>query len=99
MVEFAIDTSAGKVSKSIIDETINSEFACMPPRSREAITPPSAQSRANIHNASTKEFLSTLSSDNRFGFTAIFGEDNDGFRGYAKWDLVKRRLDSTVFYR
>ena len=108
MVEFAIDTAARKVSKSIIDETINSEFACMPPptrRPKQTVTPPSTfvpsrgYVRVNTHNASTKEFVSSLSSDNRFGFTAIFGDDNDGFRGYAKWDLVKRRLDSTVFYR
>mmetsp|Transcript_5354 Transcript_5354/g.12129 ORF Transcript_5354/g.12129 Transcript_5354/m.12129 type:complete len:646 (+) Transcript_5354:55-1992(+) len=108
MVEFAIDTAARKVSKCIIDESINSEFACMPPptrRPRQAVTPPSTYvpsrgyTRVNARNASTREFVSSLSSDNRFGFTAIFGEDNDGFRGYAKWDLVKRRLDSTVFYR
>ncbi|EJK54176.1 hypothetical protein THAOC_26260 [Thalassiosira oceanica] len=103
MVEFAIDTAARKVSKSIIDESINSEFACMPPptrRPRQAVTPPSTYvpsrgyTRVNARNASTREFVSSLSSDKRFGFTAIFGEDNDGFRGYAKWDLVKRRLDN-----
>ena len=84
MMEYAIDPSTKTVSVEVIDDTINSEFATMPPKASSDI------------GAETFD-MSTLSIYDRYGYTAIFG-DSGHITGYAKWDFVSRCLASTVYY-
>ena len=102
MIEYAIDVHSKTVSREVIDDTINSEFSVMPPRARsQPVFVPSwlALNEIQVGNetVSTTKKYSTLSYENRFGFTAILG-DRGHFIGYAKWDLIRRCLDSTVYY-
>jgi len=105
MMEYTIDVNTKTVSQEVIDDTINSEFATMPPKmpispssggASSNILPFGTSHEANTNGSITKEH-STLSVHDRYGFTAIFG-DNGHFTGYAKWDMVKRSLHSTVYY-
>lgn len=110
MIEYSIDIDAKSVTREVIDDTINSEFSVMPPRTKVkssmvAAVPLSYASRSldvsNIDSDTDKDVTkikySTLAYEDRFGFTAILGEQGH-FIGYAKWDLVKRRLDCSVYY-
>ncbi len=106
MIEYAIDVQSKSVTRDVIDDSINSEFAVMPPRAKppssfvaaSSFSSSSAASdmKLDIKANSTKKKHSTLSYDDRFGFTAILG-DQGQFIGSAKWDLVRLRLDSTVY--
>lgn len=109
MIEYAIDLQSKSVSREVIDDTINSEFSVMPQRAKPpssfvavpSFESSSAMNEIKVANEETIQSVtkkySTLSYDNRFGFTAILG-DQGHFIGYAKWDFVRRRLDSTVYY-
>ena len=109
MVEYSIDVQSKSVKREIIDDTINSEFSVMPHRAKPRspfVAAPSfasltAMNEVKVANdetvQSTTKKYSTLSYDDRFGFTAILG-DQGHFIGYAKWDFVRRRLDKTVYY-
>jgi hypothetical protein len=106
MIEYAIDVQSKSVTRDVIDDSINSEFSVMPPRAKppssfvaaSSFSSSSAASdmKLDIKANSTKKKHSTLSYDDRFGFTAILG-DQGQFIGSAKWDLVRLRLDSTVY--
>eukprot|EP00579_Thalassiosira_antarctica_P013703 CAMPEP_0201940582 /NCGR_PEP_ID=MMETSP0903-20130614/45488_1 /ASSEMBLY_ACC=CAM_ASM_000552 /TAXON_ID=420261 /ORGANISM="Thalassiosira antarctica, Strain CCMP982" /LENGTH=663 /DNA_ID=CAMNT_0048482421 /DNA_START=196 /DNA_END=2187 /DNA_ORIENTATION=- len=115
MIEFTIDMNTKTVSQEVIDDTINSEFATMPPKpsrsSSGGSSPPlvsfhsalqesaletSRRARFNTRGGTTKRYT-TLSIHERYGYTAIFGDKGD-FTGYAKWDMVRRCLHSTVYY-
>ena len=103
MMEFTIDLHSETVSIEVIDETVNSEFAVMPPRLKKpslyVAAPSLASSGINLDIGTncTAISRSTLSYEDRFGITALLG-DRGHFIGYAKWDLVLRKLDSTVYY-
>ena len=100
MVEYTIDLHSKSVTREVIDDTINSEFSVMPPRAKPAssfVAAPSSSALSEIKVDSTTKKYSTLSYEDRFGFTAILGDEGH-FIGYAKWDLVHRCLDSTVYY-
>jgi hypothetical protein len=102
MIEYTIDVHSKSVTRDVIDDSINSEFSVMPPRAKPSssfvATPSfSSSSKLDIEANSTTKKYSTLSDDDRVGFTAILA-DQGKFIGYAKWDLVRRRLDSTVYY-
>lgn len=115
MMEFNIDPHARTVTKAVINDTINSEFAVMPPISSHVSSCRSLPSPLfSNHPESSNEYIvdgeitgtnsgastkrtSSLSIHERYGFTAIFG-DGDRFVGLAKWDMVKRRLDSTTYF-
>lgn len=101
-----IDPKAGTATQVVIDDTINSEFSTMPPKSSQSSlqcsSPSFLASNVATFETSTRGFTpktigSTLSIHDRYGFTAVFG-DNGHFIGYAKWDLVSRCLHSTVYY-
>jgi hypothetical protein len=94
MTEFKIDAHARTCTKEVIDDTINSEFAIMPPLpSQQTSSTKSITDGVGIGSEQTT-FLST---HERYGFTAIFG-DCGSFIGWAKWDMVSRSLHSTVYY-
>ena len=109
MIEYSIDVHSKTVSREVIDDSINSEFSVMPPRARSSasmfVAAPSLASLPDLNEIQvgnnetvrTMKKYSTLSYEDRFGFTAILG-DQGHFIGYAKWDLVRRRLDSKVYY-
>ena len=85
MTEYTIDPNTKSVTAVVIDDTINSEFANMPPPLKES------------PDGGPKRIGSNLSIHDHYGFTAIFGDQGE-FIGYAKWDMVSRCLDSTVYY-
>lgn len=93
MVEFTIDPTFRTVTKEVIDDTINSEFATMPPIPSRL--PSSTEPHTEV-GCITKPTTS-LPTHERYGFTAIFG-DKGSFIGWAKWDMISRRLHSTVYY-
>lgn len=107
MIEYSIDVHSKSITREVIDDAINSEFSVMPPRARPEssfVASPSFPSlsapgeiKLDIESHSTTKKYSTLSYEDRFGFTAILG-DQGHFIGYAKWDFVRRRLDSSVYY-
>ncbi|KAL7434380.1 hypothetical protein ACHAXH_004131 [Discostella pseudostelligera] len=88
MMEFKIDPHARTVTKEVIDDTINSEFATMPPIPSQS---------TSLTESLANERSTSLSTHKRCGFTAIFG-DGGSFIGWAKWDMVSRSLHSTVYY-
>ncbi len=93
MMEFKIDIHTRSVTKEVIDETLNSEFATMPPIPLQSTSvPDSTTDGSTIDGKQT-----TLSTHERYGFTAIFG-NRGSFIGWAKWDMVFRSLHSTVYY-
>lgn len=112
MVEYSIDVHAKSVTREVIDQTINSEFSVMPPRvTTNSVSPsqmvavpsfpPSSDAESGVKlkidkHLTVKQY-STLLFEDRFGFTAILGRLGH-FIGYAKWDLVHRCLDSSVYY-
>jgi carotenoid cleavage dioxygenase-like enzyme len=85
MTEYTIDPNTKTVTAVVIDDTINSEFSNMPPPLKES------------PDGGPRRIGSTLSIHDHYGFTSIFG-DHGEFIGYAKWDMVSRCLDSTVYY-
>lgn len=91
MVEFTIDPTFQTVTKEVIDDTINSEFATMPP------VPSRLTSSTDSGVGCGTNRVSSLSTHERYGFTAIFG-DKGSFIGWAKWDMISRCLQSTVYY-
>ena len=93
MTEFKIDMHTRSVTKEVIDETLNSEFATMPPIPSQSTSIPDSTIFGN--RIDRKE--TTLPTHERYGFTAIFG-DRGSFIGWAKWDMVSRSLHSTVYY-
>ena len=110
MVEFAIDVQERKVVHEVIHHSINVEMSVMPPplsskvHSEEVFTSctiftPNSNSHDHSDDMSIR-CTSTLSSADRFGFTAIQKFEESGeFVGFAKWDMMNRRLVSTVYYR
>jgi len=96
MIEYTIDPNTNTISQEVIDDTINSEFATMPPKPVHLSTAGTPQSfhtsqpsdeleafpRAKIStvDGTMKELKSTLSIHDRYGYTAIFG-DNGNFIG------------------
>lgn len=113
MIEFTIDPHTKTVSQEVIDDTINSEFATMPPKplhsgnldlsslsSHQSPSKASADDNEDLEtktSAGTIRCTSTLSVHDGYGYTAIFG-DGGHFTGYAKWDMIQRCLHSTVYY-
>ena len=99
MIEFNIDLDTKTVSQEVIDDTLSTEFAIMPPRPSQSLSNPVCRIKVNPTNTQEvpKIHTSTLSSHDQYGFTAIFG-DGGHFTGYAKWDIMNKVLDSTVYY-
>jgi len=106
MMEFTIDPHYKTVLQEVIDTTINSEFATMPPKpSHLDLLLSLVSSHAQLSDDgekfetnTAKTCTSKLSVHDNFGFTAIFGNEGH-FIGYAKWDMVSRSLHSTVCYQ
>ena len=99
MMEFSIDASHKTVSQQVIDDSISSEFAIMPPKPSYSSPKSICTTKVNNPDGSSTVQSSTLSVHDRYGFTAIFDEEGSGhFVGYAKWDMVNRCLHSTKYF-
>ena len=104
MVEFTIDVEDRKAVHEVINHSINTEMSVMPPpvsvSSDEytscAVFTPKTRSKNQSRNIETR-CTGTLSSADRFGFSAIF-RDEGVFVGWAMWDMLNRCLSSTVYY-
>lgn len=106
MVEFTIDVEDEKAVHEVINHSINTEFPVMPPpltadEQSDAFTSlvvftPRGPAKNPIDKTETR-CTGTLTSADRFGFSAIF-VDRGVFVGYAKWDMLNRCLAGTVYY-
>lgn len=109
MLEYTIDPKGRTVDQELIDDSVSCEFAVMPSRPADSapvpvpplysLLPLYPNTDGDVGPLTIEKTISTLSSTDRYGWTAIFGDQDDGhFTGFAKWDMVSRRLDSTVYY-
>lgn len=103
MVEFTIDVEDHKAVHEVIDHSVNTEMPAMPPavsKNSDEFTSCQVFVPQVLQDTDVKietRCTGTLTSADRFGFSGIFVNEGE-FVGFAKWDMLNRCLESTVYY-